>query len=182
MTLRPVGAADADHLYRVFASTRAAELALTGLPVAQIDPLLRMQFTAQDRQYRAAHPGAEQSVVVVDGADAGRLWVARDQDAIHLLDIALLPEHRRRGVGSALIRMLQEEAAATARRLRLHVARNTPAVSLYARLGFRPTGGDDVYQAMTWTVSRVQSSSTATDCAKPRPVARGAVPATLREV
>ncbi|HEY2705908.1 MAG TPA: GNAT family N-acetyltransferase [Candidatus Dormibacteraeota bacterium] len=151
MILRPVGAADADHLYRVFASTRAAELCLTGLPTAQLDALLRLQFTAQDRQYRAAHPDAQHSVITVDGEDAGQLWVARERDAIHLLDIALLPEHQGGGVGSTLVRRLQEEAATSARWLRLHVARTSPAVALYLRLGFRSMGGDGVYREMAWT-------------------------------
>ena len=144
MTLRPAEAADAEFLFRVFASTREPELALTALPAAQIEGLLRMQ-------YRAQHPGAEDSVIHVDGEPAGRLRVARDGRVIVLLDIAILPEHRGRGIGRALIRALQDEAATFAVPLRLHVARTNPATALYLGLGFVPDGGDDVYQAMTWT-------------------------------
>jgi ribosomal protein S18 acetylase RimI-like enzyme len=151
VTLRSVEAADADLLYRIFASTREEELALAGLAPAHIEALLRMQLSAQDQQYRAAHPGAEDSVIVVDGRPVGHLRVARDGDAVHLLDIALLPEHRGRGTGTALILQLQDEAAAAGLPLRLHVARSNPATSLYARLGFELDGGDAVYQAMTWT-------------------------------
>jgi ribosomal protein S18 acetylase RimI-like enzyme len=151
VTLRPVDVADAELLFRIFASTREQQLALAGLPSGQIEALLRMQFLAQDQQYRATHPGAEDSVIVVDGHPAGRLWVARDGDGIRLLDIALLPEHRGRGIGTALIRRLQDEAAAAGLPLRLHVARTNPATSLYLRLGFHPDGGDDVYQAMAWS-------------------------------
>jgi ribosomal protein S18 acetylase RimI-like enzyme len=151
MTLRPAEAADAEFLFRVFASTRAPELALAGLPAAQIEALLRLQFRAQDEQYRAQHPGAEDSVVLVEGEPAGRLRVARDGRVIVLLDIAILPEHRGRGLGRALVRELQDEAATFGVPLRLHVARTNPATALYLRLGFVPDGGDDVYQAMTWT-------------------------------
>jgi GNAT superfamily N-acetyltransferase len=118
-----------------------------------------MQFLAQDQQYRATHPGAEDSVIVVDGHPAGRLWVARDGDGIRLLDIALLPEHRGRGIGTALIRRLQDEAAAQGLPLRLHVARTNPATSLYLRLGFHPEGGDGVYQAMAWSRVRVAGAA-----------------------
>jgi ribosomal protein S18 acetylase RimI-like enzyme len=151
VTLRPVEAADAELLYRTFASTREHALALTGLPAAHIDALLRMQFRAQDQQYRADHPGVEDSVILVDGIAAGRLRVARDGGAVHLLDIALLPEHRGRGTATTLIRRLQGAAAAAGLPLRLHVARTNPATTLYLRLGFEPDGGDDVYQAMAWT-------------------------------
>jgi ribosomal protein S18 acetylase RimI-like enzyme len=151
VTLRPVEAADAELLFRIFASTREHALALTGLPAVQIDALLRMQFRAQDQQYRTDHPGLEDSVILVDGVAAGRLRVAGDDAAVHLLDIALLPEHRGRGTGTALIRDLQSEAAAADLPLRLQVARTNPATSLYLRLGFEPDAGDDVYQAMAWT-------------------------------
>jgi ribosomal protein S18 acetylase RimI-like enzyme len=159
MTLRPVAASDADLLFRLFASTREPELALTGLPAAQIDALLRMQFDAQDRQYRAAHPGAEDSVVLVAGRPAGRLRVAREDGALLLLDIVLLSEHRGRGIGTALIRDLQAEAASAGAPLRLHVALTNPATSLYLRLGFLPEGGGDVYQAMAWTAVTVAGAA-----------------------
>jgi ribosomal protein S18 acetylase RimI-like enzyme len=149
--LRPAETTDAELCYRIFASTREQELAMAGLPPAQVESLLRMQFGAQDQQYRATHPQAEDSVIVIDGRPVGQLRIARDGTAFHLLDIALLPDHRGRGTGTALILRLQEEAAAAGVPLRLHVARTNPATSLYARLGFEPHGGDALYQAMTWT-------------------------------
>ncbi|MGH7748286.1 MAG: GNAT family N-acetyltransferase [Candidatus Dormibacteria bacterium] len=159
MTLRPVEAADAELVFRIFASTREPELALSGLAPEQVEALLRIQFGAQDLQYRATHPTAEDSVILVDGRPAGRLRVACDGDAILLLDIALLPEHRGRGTGTALIRGLQERALTAGLPLRLHVARTNPATSLYLRLGFRSEGGDDVYQAMAWTGVRVAGAA-----------------------
>jgi GNAT superfamily N-acetyltransferase len=159
VTLRPAEATDADVLFRVFASTREEELALSGLPAAQIEALLRMQFTAQDRQYRAVYSAVEDSVILVDGAPAGRLRVARDGETILLLDIALLPEHRGRGVGHAVIRELQDEATAFGVPLCLHVARTSRAAALYLRLGFVVDGGDDVYQAMTWAGVKVAAAA-----------------------
>ena len=151
MSLRPAEAAVAEVLFRIFASTREEELALSGLPAPQIEALLRMQFAAQDRQYRAAYTGVEDSVILVDGAPAGRLRVARDGESILLLDIAVLPEHRGLGIGRSVIGDLQDEAAAFGVPLRLHVARTNRATRLYHRLGFEVEGGDEVYQAMTWT-------------------------------
>jgi GNAT superfamily N-acetyltransferase len=151
VALRPAAASDGDFLHAVFASTREQEMALLAWPPARRDALLRMQFHAQERQFQDGHANLEHSVVLVDGCPAGRLYVSRGADGIRLLDIALLPEHRRRGAGTVLITRLQSEAAAARLPLLLHVARTNPAANLYQRLGFGPAGGDAMYLAMEWT-------------------------------
>jgi len=63
-------------------------------------------------------------------------------DEVQLLTVAVHPARRRRGVGEALVRLVQQEAVARQARavlLEVRVA-NVPARRLYARLGFRPTG------------------------------------------
>jgi ribosomal protein S18 acetylase RimI-like enzyme len=160
VSLRPAVGADRDLLYAIFVSAREHGLGLLALPRVGRDALLRMQFEAQARQLDDGHPGAEHSVVLVGGRPAGRLSVSRDGGEIRVLDIALLPEHRRRGVGTGLLTRLQSEAAATGRPLRLEVARSNPAVRLYGRLGFRPTGGDAVHQALEWTTVTADAAST----------------------
>lgn len=58
-----------------------------------------------------------------------------------MVDIALLPALRNRGIGSGLIRALQDESLMRARALRLsvHVA-NERAIRLGEALGFCPSG------------------------------------------
>jgi len=75
-------------------------------------------------------------VIQCDGADAGRLYVQRRADELLIVDIALLPQFRRRGIGSALIARLFEEADASKLVVRIHVEHNNPAQRLYLRLGF----------------------------------------------
>jgi ribosomal protein S18 acetylase RimI-like enzyme len=113
VTLRPTRPHwDGDFLLSLYASTRTAELAILGWPQQQLDAFVRMQFEAQSRGYAATFPGADSSVVMVEGMPAGRLIVDRSDDEIRIVDIALLPEFRRAGVGSALVRPLLEEAEA----------------------------------------------------------------------
>ena len=145
VALRAATPGDTELLFSVYASTRAAEVAALGLGAAAATGFLRMQFRAQDTGYRAAHPDASIDVVVVDGVPAGRLWVDRRSHAIHVLDIALAPEHRGRGVGSALLRGLLAEGAATGRPVTLSALRAGRALTLYARLGFVVSGGDEMY-------------------------------------
>ncbi|WP_183101236.1 GNAT family N-acetyltransferase, partial [Nocardioides pelophilus] len=121
VTLRPVTEADRPFLVALYATTRA-DLAL--LPVAgdQRDALVAMQFRAQDQHYRQLHPDASFDIVEVAGRPGGRLYVDRGTAEIRIIDISLLPEHRGAGIGAALIRGVQDQAAATCRTVSLHVA------------------------------------------------------------
>jgi ribosomal protein S18 acetylase RimI-like enzyme len=148
--LRPVAAGDEEHLYRVYASTREEELAPLGWAEDQREAFLRMQFTAQDRYYRAQFPDADYQVVLAGERAAGRLYVDRRPDEIRVLDIALLPEHRGGGIGSALLRDLFAEARTRGTPVRLHVERSNPALRLYRRLGFEPIGERIPYLLLEW--------------------------------
>jgi ribosomal protein S18 acetylase RimI-like enzyme len=145
VSLRPARDEDEALLYRVFASTREAELAPLGLDEGQKTTLLRMQYTAQHQHYRAAFPGAEYLVVLRAGQPVGRYYLYRGPDEFRVLDIALLPEHRRAGIGGALLGALLAEADLAGRPVRLHVERNNPAIRLYERLGFKCIGDTGVY-------------------------------------
>ena len=67
-------------------------------------------------------------------------WLVHDE--VHVLNIAVALEARRRGVGRALM----EEAAAYGRRRSAQIATlevrrsNTPAITLYRALGYRQVG------------------------------------------
>lgn len=110
--LRPVTAADREWLFRLYATTRVAELALTGWGEPQQQQSLRFQFQAQNQHYCQQYPDAEFWVIEVDGVDAGRLTLHRTPAQLRLVEIILLPEFQRRGIGGVLIRFLQRTAAA----------------------------------------------------------------------
>jgi len=97
---RPSTHQDLDFLRRVYAGTRAEELACTGWDESTCAGFVTMQFEAQDRHYRAHFPDAQCSVIEFATCDelvpVGRLWVDRRQHSIHVLDIALLDEFRSR--------------------------------------------------------------------------------------
>jgi len=149
VTLRAVDrAADADLLYAVYASTRAEELAAVPWTDAQKEAFLRMQFDAQDRYWREQNPAAAFDVILIDGAPGGRLYVNRSADEVRIVDIALVAQHRGRGVGTLLIRRVLDEAHATGRPVTIHVERGNRARRLYQRLGFRQIGATGVYDLL----------------------------------
>lgn len=151
VALRPSTPADADFDYRLYASTRAEELARTGWEAEATEAFLRTQYDAQTRSYRANHPGASFDVILVEGRPAGRLYVDRGTEVIHVIAIALLPEHRGGGIGTLLLAELLDEAATRGRRVTLSVERSNPARRLYERLGFRAVRGDEVYLDLEWS-------------------------------
>lgn len=134
-SLRPALPRDREFLYSVYASTRAGELEALGWTPQQQATFLRMQFGAQETHYRTHYPDSQFSVIMA-GGDAGRLYMDRGEAEIRVLDIALLPAFRRRGLGTAILGALAEEGRSTGRALTLHVERANPALRLYLRLGF----------------------------------------------
>ena len=148
MRLRPVVDADRAFLVDLYASTREEELAQVQWDDGVKRAFVEQQFSAQDAHYRANYEGATLDVVEVDGVAAGRLYVHRGPSDIRIMDIALAPEFRGRGIGTSLLRGLMDEADASGRKLSIHVEMNNPARSLYDRLGFVPAGEHGVYVLM----------------------------------
>jgi GNAT superfamily N-acetyltransferase len=119
--LRPATREDEQFLRAVYAATRADELALVPWSDEQKRAFTDMQFDAQNADYRRNYPDAQYSIIEVKGVPAGRLYVDRCETDIRILDIALLPEHRRAGIGTKLLRELQNEAHTTGKALTIHV-------------------------------------------------------------
>jgi [ribosomal protein S18]-alanine N-acetyltransferase len=72
----------------------------------------------------------------------GYLIISRYVDAWHVMNVAVEPEHRRRGIATALLDRLFELTAEDSRRgytLEVRVS-NSEAIALYERLGFQARG------------------------------------------
>ena len=148
--LRQAKDEDVEFLRILYASTREEELAVTGWSDVQKRDFCRMQFDAQAAHYLEHYPAAEFSIIEYDGNAAGRLYVNRGEREIRIMDLALLPEWRGKGIGTSLLRELQGEAAALGMPLSIHVEQFNPALRLYERLGFRPVEDRGVYYLLSW--------------------------------
>lgn len=148
IALRAFSPEDGEFLFHLYASTRQHEIAAFGWPPAQQEMFLRMQFNAQKNWYDMAYSGAGHQIIMIDDKPAGRIMVFRDKDSIRLVDIALLTEHRNRGIGKQLLQELISKSENEHLPLRLQVTRNNPARHLYERLGFVITGEDQMYYEM----------------------------------
>ena len=150
ITRRPIRPEDDDFLYQVYASTRLDELAALDWSDTQRETFLRMQFTAQHQSYLAQFPAADFTIILWHECPIGRLYIERRADEISGIDIALLPEYRQAGIGTAILQELLVEAARDGKPFRIHVEKFNRAQNLYKRLGFTTLADDGMYLSMEW--------------------------------
>jgi len=137
--LRPAGPDDSDFLVEVYASTRADEMALVPWTDEQRSMFIRSQFAAQQEHYAQKYPAANHDIIVSDDRRVGRLYVARLDHEIRIVDITLLPAERNTGIGTYLIKQLLDEANHTGKITRIYVEEFNPSLRLFERLGFSPS-------------------------------------------
>jgi ribosomal protein S18 acetylase RimI-like enzyme len=148
INLRPERADDADFLFALFRSSREAEFA--PLTQAQRESLLRFQHQVQARDYAERFPHSEHFIVELDGQPAGRLLLNRDAGELRVVDIAVLPAMRGRGIASTVLKSLISEAEAAGIPLRLSVWHDNPALTLYRRLGFCVRAENVTHLELEW--------------------------------
>lgn len=137
--LRAVEPEDEDFLLRVYAASRADELALVPWDEGQKRAFIRQQFEAQYAQYYQRFPDAEYSIILYRGQEVGRFWIGRTPEQIRLLDITILPEFQNQGIGAVLLKTLLAESEAKGLPLRHMVFKlNSAALRFYERFGFSP--------------------------------------------
>jgi ribosomal protein S18 acetylase RimI-like enzyme len=150
ITTRPVTLDDERFLLQVYKSSRGDDLRGLGWDEDRIGEFLEMQYEAQRKFFENDYQNATDEVVLFDSKPAGRLIVERRENEIRCVDLGLLPAYRNRGLGTMLIRNLQEEATAANKSLRLQVIRFSRAVRLFERLGFIRTSETGTHFQMEW--------------------------------
>jgi ribosomal protein S18 acetylase RimI-like enzyme len=140
---RPAVDADEPFLRALYASTRPE---VAGWPDEPREAFLAHQFEAQRTGWDEMFPGSRHEVILAGGSPAGRVWVHRTDEECLIVDLALLPERRRQGIGTQVVRELLADADRQGLRARAHVERaNTPSLAFWTRLGFREIGGDALF-------------------------------------
>lgn len=135
--LRPVGAADDAFILTVYASTRADEMQQVPWTPEQKDAFVKMQFAAQKQHYAASFPQASHDVIYLGEIAVGRIYVDRNADCLHILDVTILPQYRSQGIGAELLRRLLDEAGQSGKAVTIYVETFNPSVRFFERLGFQ---------------------------------------------
>jgi len=137
VTLETAQPGDESFLAEVYASTRAEEMAITGWSAEHRRLFLDMRYEAERRVRLRQLSEAQQWVIRRNDVPAGQMIVRRSREEIVLMELALLPEHRYKNVGSLVMAFLMEEATQGGKLLRLLVEKkDSAAEEWFHRLGF----------------------------------------------
>jgi ribosomal protein S18 acetylase RimI-like enzyme len=153
VVFRPKRPDDLPFLRYLYGTTREQEMQIVPWTEEEKTQFLDSQFHAQALHYDEYYGKADFLVIEAAGSSIGRLYVYRDDEEIHIIDIALLPEYRGRGLGRILLQELLDEGRSANRKVTIYVEHFNPARHLYDRLGFRQTDTNGVYHVMEWTAA-----------------------------
>lgn len=150
INLRPAESSDHPFLLELYTSTRIEEVSARGWDVLQQQAFMRMQYRAQQWQYRGQLNQIEDYLVLEGDQPVGRLLISHERGYIHLADIALLAPYRDKGIGTELIRALQAKAARSGKAIQLNAPELSRAITLFKRLGFEVIGNQGPSLEMEW--------------------------------
>ncbi|MEU4190351.1 GNAT family N-acetyltransferase [Kribbella sp. NPDC026611] len=133
-TLRPATTDDLEHLTDLRAVVMRPDLERLG----------RYDEHRVRQRLRDGFSAANTRIIEVDGEFAGSIAVRPEADRHWLEHFYLARQHQGRGVGSAVLRSVLEQADAAGTTLSLNVLQGSPARKLYERHGFVVESEDPV--------------------------------------
>jgi ribosomal protein S18 acetylase RimI-like enzyme len=148
--LRAAAAYDGAFERILFETARPDTAVLATWPEAARKRFLDQQFQFQTIHYERAYPKAFRGIVEAFGEPVGRIILDCATEPWCIVDIALMPRWRGRGLGGALLRAVQDAAARSGVAVVLTVDMNNKAQRLYRRLGFVVTEQALPNVAMAW--------------------------------
>lgn len=140
LSARFATAADADWLYALHRSALGPYVAATwGWEEDKQQALFQQNFQPESVL-----------ILLYNEQEIGMLAIREEPDCLRLHNVQLLPDRQRQGLGSQLLRALQEHCRRRQLPLCLQVLRVNPARHLYDRLGFRETGETPTHFHLCW--------------------------------
>jgi RimJ/RimL family protein N-acetyltransferase len=151
IVLRPERQHDAAFLADLFRATAGRDLGLMPIDEAMKEALLRMQFTSQTTTYRSQFPGARFDIIEQGGEPIGRIVIDPGTKAGRIVDIALVPQRRARGLGTAILAAVLARFAHRRQRVQCQVLQgNEPSLRTFGRLGFRQVAHVPPFLHLEW--------------------------------
>jgi ribosomal protein S18 acetylase RimI-like enzyme len=131
VTLRPASGQDADFLYRLHRDT--------------LKDYVEQTYGTWDEEWQKKHflqhlNPRECQVITAKGQDVGVLRTVEGKTEVLLSVIEILPEFQSKGIGTTVIRLVQDSAHSRGKPVALQVFKVNPARQLYSRLGFQTVG------------------------------------------
>ncbi len=141
--------------YRLRAATEADRAWLRWLHhVTMRDAVESMWGWDEDRQdalFDGSFTTENLQIVQVEARDVGVIAATRHPSVLFLDNIQVVPDYQGQGLGTALIRDLQDRARTEGVPVALRVIVSNRARLLYERLGFVITGQSDTHYYLRWS-------------------------------
>jgi len=136
----------------LYCTSRDEEIATVDWPAKQIKTFLHAQFELQQKHYTKTYPQSLRQLIHFNGQPIGRLYLNHDQlkQQIHLIDITILPEYRKLGIGAHLMTNIITQAKAINWQVSLYVSQQKQALSWYKTMGFKVKSVENGYHFMTF--------------------------------
>ena len=148
---RPAGPDDLPFLLQLRQQTFHAYLAEAGLPIDAESDLARVMFKF-DMAAILLHQGAAAGLLKLSRSDS------KSNSDWHIHQLQIAPALQGQGLGAALLRQLQDEAADAGAGIELGVLKRNPAQALYRRLGFVDEGENELEYLLRWSRDTVSQS------------------------
>ena len=139
--LRPATSDDYDFVFSVHCVTMRAF----------VEPIYGWDLDWQSRYLRKHFDPDERQIIRFGGTDVGYISFEEQESCVFLKTICVLPAYQHRGIGTTLIRSLQQNAVRTGVPVMLQVLKSNRARGLYERLGFEILGETDTHYRLKWT-------------------------------
>jgi len=104
LELRPERDDDQPFRFELFCKSRPPEWDMVQLDPQFREQLMRHQFEAQTTGYRAQFPKARFDIIELDAEPIGRIVVDRPAGMLNLVDQAIVPQLRSKGLGTTIMR------------------------------------------------------------------------------
>jgi ribosomal protein S18 acetylase RimI-like enzyme len=140
VSLRPATESDYAYLWWLHGATMRT----------YVDAIWGWDEAVQRRLFDDRFDPARLEIIESAGEAVGVISVEQQREFISLSAIEVAPDFQSKGIGTRLIRDMQDEAERQCVPLRLRVLQGNPARRLYERLGFAETEETETHIMMNW--------------------------------
>lgn len=123
--------------------------AMAGL---DLGPLLELQLRSRAAMLAQNFPDLRRRVAWAGASPAGYLLTGTRDGVVHVVEIVVSPDWRRRGVAAAMLAQVRAEARRSGQAVTAHIfVTNTASLTLFGRAGFTLTTTPGAAQAVART-------------------------------
>lgn len=103
-----------------------------------IDEIWGWDEEYQRKDFEMYYNPVNNKIITCNNSDIGILETSEDNDEIHIIEIAILPEYQGNSIGTSVLKQIIDNSKATDKRVKIGCFKiNREAKKLYIKLGFK---------------------------------------------